>query len=57
MKSGWYSKDVYVMRVEEIDKVKDFLSYFGLIFVKEKHGNGPEHYACEKNGKVLEIYP
>ena len=29
----------------------------GLTFVREQHGEGPEHYACEKDGRVLEIYP
>ncbi|WP_439143836.1 VOC family protein [Planktotalea sp.] len=28
----------------------------GLTFVKEKHGNGPVHYAHESQGLVLEIY-
>ena len=28
----------------------------GLTFVKEKHGDGPVHYAHESQGLVLEIY-
>lgn len=29
----------------------------GLTFVKEKHGNGPEHYASHIDRLVFEIYP
>lgn len=54
---GWYDDNTYVIRVRDIDKLKGFLGGFGLTFVKEKHGGGPEHYACERDGKVLEVYP
>lgn len=29
----------------------------GLVFEKHRHGSGPEHYACEQDGFVLEVYP
>ena len=28
-----------------------------LELVEEKHGNGPTHWACERDGAVLEVYP
>lgn len=50
-------QEVLIIRTDEIDRAKDFLSHFGIDFTKEKHGDGPEHWACEHDGKVLEIYP
>ena len=34
-----------------------FYERLGFPFVKEKHGRGPLHYACDFGGMVLEIYP
>ena len=53
----FYDSNTYVMRVADIDRVKEFFENFGLSFVKEQHGDGPVHYACEVAGSVLEIYP
>lgn len=47
---------IYVPR-EEISEVVQFLEGMGLSFEREKHGFGPEHWACEREGRVLEIYP
>jgi hypothetical protein len=49
--------DVFVIRTNDILKVRAFFESLGLKFVEEKHGDGPLHYACEVNGQVLEIYP
>lgn len=35
----------------------EFFSRMGLPFVKEKHGEGPEHYAAQVGDDVFEIYP
>jgi lactoylglutathione lyase len=53
----WHDENTFVIRTGDIEVIKEFLESFGLTFVLEKHGNGPEHYACESGGKVLEIYP
>lgn len=53
----WYDENTFVIKTDNIEAVKEFLEDFGLAFVLEKHGDGPEHYACETEGKVLEIYP
>jgi hypothetical protein len=29
----------------------------GIVFTKEKHQKGPEHYSWENSGFVLELYP
>ena len=34
-----------------------FYSELGLEFVRHRHGTGPEHFACEGEGGVFEIYP
>ena len=46
-----------VIRCQDLTASKDFYQKLGLSFVKEKHGNGPEHYACECDGVVFELYP
>lgn len=54
----WYDENTLVIKTKNIDKIRDFLSFFGLKFISEKHGDGPEHYSCTSpDGKVLEIYP
>lgn len=53
----WYDENTFVITTPDIEAMKKFMESFGLTFVREKHGNGPEHYACESDGKVLEIYP
>ena len=46
-----------VLYVANIETSKTFYEALGLRFQKEKHGKGPEHYAAEIEGVVLEIYP
>ena len=46
-----------VIRCKDIEISKDFYEKFGLSFKKEKHGNGPNHYSCEYDGCVFELYP
>lgn len=48
---------VMVIRTERMEEVKAHLEAMGLSFVAEKHGSGPDHWACENEGGVLEIYP
>ena len=57
MLAGWMATQrALVIRATEQGKVLKFFEQLGLEFVPEKHGNGPLHYACERNGVVLEIY-
>lgn len=46
-----------VIRCKNIDVSKKFYERLGLRFVKEKHGNGPQHYSCEYQDCVFELYP
>jgi len=54
----WHDENTFVIRVPDIEMMREYMEEtYGLVFVREKHGNGPEHYACEIHGKVIEIYP
>jgi predicted enzyme related to lactoylglutathione lyase len=46
-----------VLRTNDIKKLADFYSLFGLTFDYHKHGNSPFHYAATIGKTVLEIYP
>ena len=46
-----------VLRCADLISSRAFYSTVGLEFVREKHGNGPEHFAAEFNGQVFELYP
>ena len=48
---------VVVLRTDRMAELRELLEAMGMEFEVEKHGSGPEHFACEKNGVVLEIYP
>jgi hypothetical protein len=52
-----FQMTVIVVRTTEVDVAVQFLSQFGMIFVQEKHEDGPVHYACEHGDTVFEIYP
>ncbi len=45
------------IKVNNIDDSKELYESFGLNPIKEKHGNGPEHYSIELGNTILEIYP
>ena len=46
-----------VLRCANIERSKGFYELFGMAFVKEQHGNGPQHYSCADDTGVFEIYP
>jgi len=49
--------NLLVIRTENPEILKSQYENLGLTFEYHKHGNGPFHYASEKNGFVFEIYP
>jgi catechol 2,3-dioxygenase-like lactoylglutathione lyase family enzyme len=52
------SIDLLVLYVADIEASRGFYELLGLEFVREKHGDGPVHYAAElPGGMVLELYP
>ena len=46
-----------VLRTTDLAQTRAFYETVGLAFVEEQHGNGPVHYACERDGMVIELYP
>ena len=49
--------NLVVLRSQDIDSAVGFYEKLGISFVKHAHGNGPEHYSCEAEGLVFELYP
>ena len=46
-----------VLRATQPQALSSLYATFGCDFVRERHGSGPVHFACERGGAVLEIYP
>ena len=49
--------NLIVLRSPNIDRSSEFYQEMGLVFIKHRHGDGPEHYTSCVNGFVFEIYP
>lgn len=49
--------NLIVLRSPDTDHAVAFYETMGLAFQKHRHGNGPEHFSCECDGFVFEIYP
>jgi hypothetical protein len=45
------------IRALDVERTMDFYAALGLRFVRERHGEGPVHYAALCDGLVFEIYP
>ena len=46
-----------VLRTHRLEELKKFYESLGVEFVKEKHAQGPPHYAGAIGAAVLELYP
>lgn len=49
--------NLLVIRSPDIHRAVEFYRCIGMTFDRHSHGNGPEHYASDLGGFVLEIYP
>ncbi len=49
--------EIFVVWVEDIERTKAFFEGFGMTFQTEQHGTGPEHYSCQSENALFEIYP
>jgi lactoylglutathione lyase len=49
--------NLLVLRCKDVEATRRFYEQLGAVFTKEKHGAGPEHYAWENAGFVMELYP
>ncbi|MEW6496993.1 MAG: VOC family protein [Cyanobacteriota bacterium] len=49
--------NLVVIRASNLERSIAFYRLLGLDFVKHRHGNGLEHFACDLGTVVFEIYP
>lgn len=49
--------NLIVIRSDNPEDTVQFYELLGLSFQREKHGNGPVHWASNLDGIVLEVYP
>lgn len=49
--------NLMVIRSDDIDRAVLFYEQLGLVFIKQCHQSGPEHYSAEIGPLVFEIYP
>ena len=49
--------NLLVLSCKDVAVTRRFYEQLGLSFSEEKHGTGPQHYAWESGGLVLELYP
>ena len=49
--------NLLVLRCKNIERSKSFYELFGMAFVKEQHGNGPQHYSFTDDSGTFELYP
>lgn len=49
--------NLVVLRSLELDRLCGFYQMLGLAWVRERHGNGPEHFTTTVEDFVLELYP
>jgi len=49
--------NLLVLRVDDVERSRTFYESLGLMFVAERHGNGPEHFSSTLGETVLELYP
>jgi lactoylglutathione lyase len=49
--------NLLVLHAADIEMSRRFYEAIGLIFVREQHGQGPAHYACDTGDLVVELYP
>lgn len=49
--------NLLVIRCRNIEASREFYEKLGLTFVREKHGNGVEHYSSWIADLVFELYP
>lgn len=46
-----------VLRCVDIEATRAFYELLGLRFVRQRHGDGVEHLACEESDVIVELYP
>jgi lactoylglutathione lyase len=49
--------NLVVIQSRDLEAARRFYDCLGLVFQREQHGNGPEHYAAQVGTTVFELYP
>ncbi|GAB1817567.1 glyoxalase/bleomycin resistance/dioxygenase family protein [Herbidospora sp. RD11066] len=49
--------DLIVVYTDRLDACRAFYAGLGLVFERERHGSGPEHFSTTLGSTVLELYP
>jgi lactoylglutathione lyase len=49
--------NLLVLRCKDVEVTRRFYERLGMVFSRERHGTGPEHYVWDNSGFVLELYP
>jgi catechol 2,3-dioxygenase-like lactoylglutathione lyase family enzyme len=49
--------NLLVLKTHQLDRLSGFYATLGIVFVTEKHGEGPLHLAGRVGEVVLELYP
>jgi catechol 2,3-dioxygenase-like lactoylglutathione lyase family enzyme len=49
--------NLMVLRCTDIERSRQFYERLGMRFVQHARGKGPQHYACEDEHGVFELYP
>src|SRR5436309_889163 len=49
--------NLLVLKTLQLERLQAFYSALGIVFVEERHGNGPLHYSGTIGDLVLELYP
>ena len=49
--------NLVVLRCRDIESSRALYASLGLAFELHQHGTGAQHYACERDGWVFELYP
>ncbi|HKX26862.1 MAG TPA: VOC family protein [Blastocatellia bacterium] len=49
--------NLVVIRSADLNRAAGFYEQLGMRPVKERHGDGPEHYSAQLGSTVFEIYP
>ncbi|RCS51910.1 hypothetical protein DTL42_10145 [Bremerella cremea] len=55
--AGNVKPNLVILRSLDLDRLCRFYQMLGLVWVRERHGKGPEHFSTTVEDFVLELYP
>jgi catechol 2,3-dioxygenase-like lactoylglutathione lyase family enzyme len=48
--------NLVVLKTHRLDVLRDFYSALGFLFIEERHGEGPPHFAAHVGDVIFELY-